>query len=83
MLNVYHSSASFFYCFFFFLSTYASTSETVSVEQYISLQCSLPDVVISTDAILSHWAFYFEGFGLPLALSGSWSDSICKVHIAL
>ena len=31
----------------------------------------------------SHWAFHFQGSGLPLSLSGSWSGSMCRAHIAL
>ena len=29
------------------------------------------------------WAFYFQGSGLPLFVSGSWSGSMCRAHIAL
>ena len=39
--------------------------------------------VIATDAMPTHWAFYFEGSGLPLLVSGSWSGSMCWAHIAL
>ena len=34
-----------------------------------SLQFQLPDVVIATDATFTHWAFYFQGSGLPLLFS--------------
>ena len=27
--------------------------------------------------------FYFQGSGLPLSVSGSWSGSMCRAHIAL
>ena len=47
------------------------------------MQFPLPDVVIATDAMPTHWAFYFQGSGLPLSVSGSWSGSMCRVHIAL
>ena len=40
-------------------------------------------MVIATDATHSHWAFYFQGAGLPLSVSGSWSGSMCRAHIAL
>ena len=30
-----------------------------------------------------HWAFYFQGSGLPLSVSGPWSGSMCRAHIAL
>ena len=46
-------------------------------------QFSLPDVVIATDATHTHWAFYFQVSGLPLSVNGSWSGSMCRVHIAL
>ena len=49
----------------------------------VPLQFPLPDVVILTDAMPTHWAFYFKAFGLPLSLCGSWSGSWCRAHIAL
>ena len=29
------------------------------------------------------WAFYFHNSGFPLSVSGSWSGSMCRAHIAL
>ena len=49
----------------------------------VPLQFPLPDVVIATDAMPTHWAFYFEGSGLPLLVTGSWLGSLCRAHIAL
>ena len=49
----------------------------------VPLQFPLPEVVIATDARPTHWAFYFQGSGLPLSVSGSWSGFMCRVHIAL
>ena len=46
------------------------------------MQFPLPDVVIDTDATLTHWAYYFQGSWLPLSVSGSWSSSWCRAHIA-
>ena len=40
-------------------------------------------MVIASDAIPTHWDFYFQESGLPLLVSGSWSGSMCRVHIAL
>ena len=40
-------------------------------------------MVIATDTMPHHWAFYFQGSGLPLSASGSWSGFMCKVHITL
>ena len=39
-------------------------------------------MVITIDATLKHWAFYFQGFGLPLSFSGAWSDSMNRVDVA-
>ena len=47
------------------------------------MQFPLPDVVIATDAMPTNWVLYFQGSGLPLLVSGSWLDSLCRVHIAL
>ena len=40
-------------------------------------------MVIATNATPTHWAFYFQGSGLPLSVSGAWSGSLCRAHIAL
>ena len=40
-------------------------------------------MVIATDATPTHWAFYFQGSGLPLSISGTWSGSLSRAHIAL
>ena len=40
-------------------------------------------MVIATDAMPTHWAFYFQGSGLPLSVSGVWSGSLARAHIAL
>ena len=40
-------------------------------------------MVIATDATPTHWTFYFQESGLPLSVSGSWSDSMCRAHITL
>ena len=49
----------------------------------VPLQFPLPDVVIATDAPPTHWAFYFQGSGLPLSVSGAWSGSLSRAHVAL
>ena len=49
----------------------------------VPLQFPLPDVVIAPDATPTHWSFYFQGSGSPLSVSGSWSGSLCRAHIAL
>ena len=40
-------------------------------------------MVIAADAMPTHWAFYFQGSDLPLSVTGSWSGSMSRVHIAL
>ena len=47
------------------------------------MQFPFLDVVIATDAMPTHWTFYFQGSGLPLLVSGSWLGSLCRAHIAL
>ena len=47
------------------------------------MQFPLPDVVIAIYATPTHWACYFQGCGLPLSVSGAWSGSLCRAHIAL
>ena len=49
----------------------------------VPLQFPPPDVVIANDTTSIHWAFYFQGSGLPLSVSGSWSGSMCMAYIAL
>ena len=49
----------------------------------VALQFPLPDVVTATDAKPTHWVFYFQGSGLPLSVSGAWSGSLSRAHIAL
>ena len=49
----------------------------------VPLQFPLPDVVIATDAMPTHWAIYFQGSRLPLSVSGPWSGSLCRAYIAL
>ena len=45
------------------------------------LKFPLNDVVITTEAMPSHWAFYFLGSVLLLSFGGNWSDSVCDIHI--
>ena len=51
--------------------------------QSSSFAIPLPNVVIATDATPTHWTFYFQGSGLPFLVSGAWSSSLCRAHIAL
>ena len=69
---------------YFSLSSLHQLEQLAHLQQStVPLQFSLPDVVIATDAMPIHWAFYFQGSGLPLSVSGSWSGSLCRDHIAL
>ena len=84
MLHVYHSPNQLFSCIHFFLSMLCQLEQLSHLQQSpVPLQFSVPDVVIATDAMPTHWAFYFQGPGLPLSVSGSWSGSLCRAHIAL
>ena len=83
MLHVYHSPTHLFLCVHF-LSTLHQLEHLAYLQQSpVPLQFPLPDVVIATDAMPNHWAFYFQRSGLPLLVSGSWLGSLCKAHIAL
>ena len=77
MLTVYHSPTHLFSSVHFSLSSLHQL-EWLSHLQWspVPLQFPLPDVVIATDATSTHLAFYFQGSGLPLLVSESWSDSI-------
>ena len=54
-----------------------------SQQNPVPLQFPLPDMVTATDSMPTHWAFYFQGSSLPSSVSGSWSGSMCRAHIAL
>ena len=74
----------YFLRFIFFLSFLHQLEQLSHLQQSpVPLQFPLPDVVIATDATPTHWAFYFQGSGLLLSVSGPWSDSMCRAHIAL
>ena len=49
----------------------------------VPLQFPHADAVITSHTMPDWWAFYIQGSGLPLSFSGTWSDSIHKIHIAL
>ena len=84
MLCVYHSPTHLFLHVHFSLSSLCQLEQLAHLQQSpVPLQFPLPDVVIATDAKPTHWAFYFQGSGLPLSVSGSWSGSLCRAHIAL
>ena len=84
MLTVYHSPASLFSPVHFSFSSLHQLGQLSHLQQSpVPLQFQLPDVVIATDAMSPQWAFYFQGSGLPLSVSGSWSGSMCRAHIAL
>ena len=84
MLSVYHSPTQLFLHVYFSLSSLHQLEWLAKLQQSpVPLQFPLPDVVIATDAIPTHWAFYFQGSGLPLSVSGAWSGSLSRAHIAL
>ena len=84
MLSVYHSPTQLFSRVHFSLSSLHQLEGLAKLQESpVPLQFPLPDVVIATNATPTHWAFYFQGSGLPLSLSGAWSGSLCRAHIAL
>ena len=79
-----HSPAHLFSHVHFSLSSLHQLEQLYHLQQSpVPLQFPLPDVVIATDAMPTHWAFYFQESGLPLLVGGSWLGSMCGVHIAL
>ena len=75
---------NYFHMFIFSLSSLHQLEWLAYLQQsLVSLQFPLPDVVIATDATTTLWALYFQGLGLPLLISGSWSGSLCRAYIAL
>ena len=83
-LSVYHSPTQLFSHVHFSLSSLHQLEQLAKLQQSpVPLQFPLPDVVIATDATPTHWAFYFQGSGLPLSDSGAWSGSLSRAHIAL
>ena len=84
MLSVYHSPTQLFSCVHFSPLSLHQLEQLAKLQQSpFPLQFPLPDVVIGTDATPTHWAFYFQGSGLPLSVSGTWSSSLSRAHIAL
>ena len=84
ILCVYHFPTHLLLCAHFSLSSLHQLEQLAHLQQSpVPLQFPLPDVVITTDATPTYWAFYFQGFGLPLSVSGTWSGSLYTAHIAL
>ena len=84
MLDVYHSPTQLFSRVHFSPSSLCQLEWLAKLQQSpVPLQFPLPDVVIATDAAPTHWAFYFQGSGLPLSVSGAWSGSMSRARIAL
>ena len=84
MLHVYHSPTQLFSCIHFSPSSLCQLEWIAHLQQsLVPLQFPPPDVIIATDAMPTHWAFYFQGSGLSLLINGSWSGSLCRAHIVL
>ena len=84
LLTVYHSPVQLLSSVHFsFLALHQLEWLSHWQQSSVPLQFPLPDVVIATDVMASNWAFYFQGSGLPLSVTGSWSSSMCRAHIAL
>ena len=83
MSTVYHFPTYLFSPVHFSFSALCQLERLSHLQQsQVPLQFPLPDVVIATDAMPTHWAFYFQGSGLPLLVSESWSVSMCRDHNA-
>ena len=84
MLSVYHSPTQLFSCVHFSLSSLHQLEWLAKLQQSpVPWHFPLPGVVIATDATPTHRAFYFQGSGLPLSVSGAWSGSLSRAHIVL
>ena len=84
MLSVYNSPTQLFSRVHFSPLSLCQLEWLAQLQQSpVPLQFPLPDVVIATDATPAHWVFYFQGSGLPLSVSGAWSGSLSRAHIAL
>ena len=82
MLSVYHSPTQLFSRVHFSPSSLHQLERLAKLQQSpVPLQFLLPDVVIATDATPTYWAFYFQGSGLPLSVSGTWSGSLSRAHL--
>ena len=74
MLSVYHTPKQLFSRVHFSPLSLCQLEWLAKLQQSpVPLQFPLPDVVIATDATPTHWAFYFQGSGLPLSVNGAWS----------
>ena len=84
MLTVYHSPNHLFsHVHFSFSALHQLVCLSHLQQSPVPLQFPLPDMVIATDATPTHWAFYFQGTGLPILVNGSWLGSIFRAYIAL
>ena len=70
MLNVYLSPAHLLSSFLLsFPALHQHQRLSLLQQDLILLQFPLPDMGITTDIMLSHWAIYFQGSGLPLSVA--------------
>ena len=84
MLSIYHSPTQLFSHVHFSLSSLHQLEQLAKLQQNpVPLQFPIPDVVVATDTTPTRWAFSFQGSGLPLSVSGAWSGSLSRAHIAL
>ena len=69
MLTVYHSPTHLFSPLHFSFSALRQLEWLSHLQQSpVPLQFLLPDVVIATKTTPTHWAFYLQGYCLPLQL---------------
>ena len=83
-LTVYHCPAHLFTAVTFLFQLYIQLKWLPHLQQSpVPLQFPFHDLVIATDAMPTHWAFYFQVSGLLLSVSGSWYCSMSRAQIAL
>ena len=64
MLSIYHSPTHLFSPVYFSFSALCQLEQLSHLQQSpVSLQFLFPDVIIVTDAMPTHWAFYFQASG--------------------
>ena len=84
ILNVYYSSPHLFCSFHLSLPALHQLWRLSQLQKIpVLLWFFLPHVDITTDAMLSHWAFYFHGSGVPLSCCHTWPVSFRQVAYCL
>ena len=84
MLRLYDSPTHLFLSFLLSLLAFIKLQRMSQLQQcLLPVQFPFPDVVIATDAMSHHWAFYILGSEVPICCCGTWSSYMHRVHIVL